>query len=395
MTEPSEGYEILLDALLDEEDPTPDEKPECLCSLSRVRHGGRPIVVLPIDLGDADLDPGDEVIYRRGGETQTGTLLDPPRLDRAPSSAAAVTGSRQSEVARTAERIAKREAEAFERCREIITNLRLQMRLVHCDVSAQQNKVTFFFSAEHRVDFRELVRELRSRLHMRVELRQIGVRETARESGGIGPCGRELCCGTFLCGFAPVSIKQARVQGLSPNPQKLAGACGRIRCCVAFEADQYAEAREGLPKEGKKIETPAGPGVVKELDILHGRVKVKIADGRWRTFDADEVWRPGDPRPAPKVPEPEARPEIPPDVAPAADRPEPRAGGEAGPAGEKRRSGRRRRRRKKAGEQQQQQQSQRREAGEQKAARDKQPRSQGGGSRRRRGRRRSSDKPRE
>jgi len=146
-----------------------------------------------------------------------------------------------------------------------------------------------YFVSEERVDFRDLVKELSTQLGARVELRQVGARDEAKMVGGIGSCGRELCCSTFLPSFAPVSIKMAKDQNLVLNPTKVAGQCGRLKCCLVFENDQYVELRKGLPKVGKRVRTPGGDGRVVELDVLRQRVRIQFEDGPSEVFPANVV----------------------------------------------------------------------------------------------------------
>jgi cell fate regulator YaaT (PSP1 superfamily) len=147
------------------------------------------------------------------------------------------------------------------------------------------------------VDFRELVRDLATRLRARIELRQVGVRDEAKLVGGIGSCGRELCCTTFLPRFEPISIRMAKHQNLALNPAKVSGQCGRLKCCLIYEDAQYVEAAKSLPKLGKQVETPEGIGRVQDLDILRGRVRVHFPDRPPVTFPAADVRRIGPPGP--------------------------------------------------------------------------------------------------
>mgnify|MGYP000599638363 FL=1 len=150
------------------------------------------------------------------------------------------------------------------------------MRLVNCEYTLDKSKVIFNFTADDRIDFRKLVKVLAQNLKTRIELRQIGVRDEAKLLGGIGPCGRSLCCSTFLGDFEPVSIKMAKDQNLSLNPTKISGACGRLMCCLKYENDYYEEARTQLPDVGDMIETPDGHGIVIGLNILDISMQVKI-----------------------------------------------------------------------------------------------------------------------
>ncbi|MCI2772498.1 stage 0 sporulation family protein [Staphylococcus warneri] len=161
-------------------------------------------------------------------------------------------------------------------CKEVVAQQELDMRLVNCEYTLDKSKVIFNFTADDRIDFRKLVKVLAQNLKKRIELRQIGVRDEAKLLGGIGPCGRSLCCSTFLGDFEPVSIKMAKDQNLSLNPAKISGACGRLMCCLKYENDYYEEARAQLPDVGDSIETPDGNGQVVGLNILDISMQVKI-----------------------------------------------------------------------------------------------------------------------
>ncbi len=171
----------------------------------------------------------------------------------------------------------ERDAEqALELCKKVVKNQNLDMRLVNCEYTLDKSKVIFNFTADDRIDFRKLVKVLAQNLKTRIELRQIGVRDEAKLLGGIGPCGRSLCCSTFLGDFEPVSIKMAKDQNLSLNPTKISGACGRLMCCLKYENDHYEEARAQLPDVGAAVQTPDGSGKVIGLNILDISMQVKI-----------------------------------------------------------------------------------------------------------------------
>ncbi|BBD90973.1 stage 0 sporulation family protein [Staphylococcus caprae] len=171
----------------------------------------------------------------------------------------------------------ERDAEqALELCKKVVKNQNLDMRLVNCEYTLDKSKVIFNFTADDRIDFRKLVKVLAQNLKTRIELRQIGVRDEAKLLGGIGPCGRSLCCSTFLGDFEPVSIKMAKDQNLSLNPTKISGACGRLMCCLKYENDHYEEARAQLPDVGASVQTPDGSGKVIGLNILDISMQVKI-----------------------------------------------------------------------------------------------------------------------
>ena len=172
----------------------------------------------------------------------------------------------------------KREKEAFGICEKKIAAHGLEMKLVNVECSFEGNKIIFFFTAEGRVDFRELVRDLASVFRARIELRQIGVRDEAKMLGGLGICGRPLCCGQFLQEFIPVSIKMAKTQNLSLNPTKISGTCGRLMCCLKYEQGAYEDAVKRCPKQESFVECPDGAGTVSAVNVLKEQVKVRLED---------------------------------------------------------------------------------------------------------------------
>ena len=177
---------------------------------------------------------------------------------------------------RTVEQNKKRESEAFDICEKKIAAHGLEMKLVNVSASFDGNKIVFYFTADGRVDFRELVRDLAGVFRARIELRQIGVRDEAKMIGGLGICGRPFCCSQFLDGFLPVSIKMAKTQNLSLNPTKISGTCGRLMCCLKYEQNVYEDAAKRMPKAESFVQTPDGPGNVKSVDLLRETVKVSL-----------------------------------------------------------------------------------------------------------------------
>ncbi|WP_346846915.1 MULTISPECIES: stage 0 sporulation family protein [unclassified Clostridium] len=170
----------------------------------------------------------------------------------------------------------EKEEEAFKICLEKIKAHDLTMKLIDVEYTFDNNKVIFYFTADGRVDFRELVKDLASIFRTRIELRQIGVRDEAKMTGGLGPCGRSLCCSTFLGEFAPVSIKMAKEQNLSLNPTKISGICGRLMCCLNYEQETYEGIRKRLPKVGSIVDTCYGKGEVVSNSVVKEAVKVKV-----------------------------------------------------------------------------------------------------------------------
>ena len=180
--------------------------------------------------------------------------------------------------------------EAYDVCGEKVSIHQLDMKLVDVEYTFDRNKIIFYFTADGRVDFRELVKDLAAIFRTRIELRQIGVRDEAKMLGGIGPCGRMLCCSTFLGDFEPVSIKMAKDQSLSLNPTKISGLCGRLMCCLKYENDEYEASKKLLPDIGKWVDTPLGSGKVVGLNILERLLQVDIPkQERVLEFTLDEI----------------------------------------------------------------------------------------------------------
>ena len=189
------------------------------------------------------------------------------------------------------ERMTERESDALSFAKLRANKLNLDLKFVSAKLAHDGKFATFYFAAPERVDFRTLVKDLAKRFSMRVEMRQVGVRDAARQVGGIGLCGRKLCCATHLPSFKPISIRLAKDQGLALNQQKLSGACGRLRCCLQYEHEVYSKALKSMPKLHKKVKTPKGIGKVRDLNILNGRVSVVFDDGEHAVYQADEVER--------------------------------------------------------------------------------------------------------
>ncbi len=197
-----------------------------------------------------------------------------------------------AEDIRHAAELATREKEALALCAERIAAHKLEMNLIGAECAFDNSKILFYFTAEGRVDFRNLVKDLAGLFHARIELRQVGVRDEAKMLGGLGICGRPLCCAQFLSDFQPVSIKMAKEQGLSLNPTKISGSCGRLMCCLKYEQDVYSSLLKITPKQGALVNTPEGRGTVVEVDLLAGNLKVRLEkspDSPPMTFTRDDV----------------------------------------------------------------------------------------------------------
>ena len=214
------------------------------------------------------------------------------------------------------------EKEAYAICQKKIAEHKLDMKLVSVEYTFDNSKILFYFTANGRVDFRSLVKDLAAVFKTRIELRQIGVRDEAKMLGGLGPCGRPICCGAFLGDFQPVSIKMAKEQNLSLNPTKISGVCGRLMCCLKYEQENYEQTRKRMPKVGKEVITPDGPGVVWDLNIIKETVRVRIQKGdssELKDYPVADVQRPGQPAP---VKEEAASPEAPAHIETPAETPE-------------------------------------------------------------------------
>jgi cell fate regulator YaaT (PSP1 superfamily) len=252
--------------------------------------------VLACDAGELELRAGDRVVVDDGRETEVGTVA--VASSRRPKPEGPLPRILRRADERDLDRLrvaAERAAEAKAFARERAAAQKLGIKIFR--VEFQRNgKALFYFASETRVDFRDLVKDLAARYHTRIELRQVGVRDEAKMVGGIGSCGRELCCSTFLPKFAPVSIKMAKHQNLAMAPTKVSGQCGRLKCCLVYEDATYLEAAEKLPKIGKRVGTPDGVGRVGDLDVLRGRVRVYFDGAPPKTFTADEL------HPAPNPP---------------------------------------------------------------------------------------------
>ncbi len=172
----------------------------------------------------------------------------------------------------------ERKAEAMQTTQEKIEKHNLDMKLIDCEFAFDGSKVVFYYSSPSRVDFRELVKELSSAFRMRIELRQIGIRDEIKMIGGLAPCGRECCCSSCMPEFKKVTIKMAKTQGLSLNPGKISGLCGRLMCCLAYENDYYAEAGKQVPRLGSEVGTPDGVGTVVNINMLKMQIRVRIED---------------------------------------------------------------------------------------------------------------------
>ncbi|HET6148869.1 MAG TPA: regulatory iron-sulfur-containing complex subunit RicT [Polyangia bacterium] len=241
-----------------------------------------------VDAGPLALRRGQQVMIQGEHGPEIGTVAVPSALRPAAGRLPRVVRIADQRDLERLDANRRRATEALAFGRERVRARKLPVKMFRAELHPN-GKATFYFASENRIDFRELVRDLSNELRLRVELRQVGVRDEAKMVGGIGSCGRELCCTTFLPRFAPVSIKMAKHQNLVLNPTKVSGQCGRLKCCLVYEEANYVEASKLLPKVGKRVSTPEGEGRVGDLDVLHGRVRVYFQDQPPQVFSADQV----------------------------------------------------------------------------------------------------------
>ena len=269
-------------------------------------------VIAEYDCQDLLLAHGDQIIVETGRGLALGQVVLPTtrrrqKNDRLPRVIRKATHNDM----RQRERNLVKERAALVLCQDAIATARLDMKLIRVDYLHGGNKAIFFFASEGRVDFRELVRDLARRLHIRVEMRQIGVRDAARMLGGIGTCGQQLCCNRYIREFQTVSIRMAKDQDLVLNPEKVSGLCGRLMCCLAHEDQVYREAARIMPRVGRRVMTPNGEGRVKDRDVLKRVVRVQLADEAGLVeFPIDKISPVGVPEKAAEH-QPEAPEEIP------------------------------------------------------------------------------------
>ena len=231
------------------------------------------------DPGELELNVGDNVIVETIRGVEFGTVAFDTKVvpdDELISPLKPVIRvADEADKAKHIENQKKRD-KALAICEEKVAKRGLDMKLVDVEYTFDNSKVIFYFTADGRVDFRELVKDLAAVFKTRIELRQIGVRDEMKLMGGIGPCGRELCCNSWMGDFEPVSIKMAKVQNLSLNPIKISGTCGRLMCCLQFENSVYAELRKGMPDVGERIKTRDGEALVCDVNILEDKIKTRL-----------------------------------------------------------------------------------------------------------------------
>lgn len=255
----------------------------------------RPGKIYFFDPGDLKINKNDSVIVETAMGEDLGYVVVPNREieeSKLNNPLKKVMRVATQEDLNLLKKYKSKESEALKICKEKIKKYKLDMHLIDVEYKFDGSKVLFYFTADGRVDFRDLVKDLASIFKTRIELRQIGVRDEVKRIGGNGVCGRELCCCSFLDNFETVSIKMAKEQNIALNPSKISGSCGRLMCCLKYEQEVYSEKISRLPKVGAIVKTPAGEGSVEAVEILKEIVKVKIKDGEdfcYKKFDAKDI----------------------------------------------------------------------------------------------------------
>lgn len=255
----------------------------------RYKRAGR---IYYFDPAGIDLAVGDYVVVETSRGLELGQVVIAPTQVLASEIVKplrSVVRKATEEDRERARKLEAKEAEALAECGQLVEKLELPMKLITAQYNLDDSRLTIYFSAEGRVDFRELVRQLSGRFKIRVELRQVGPRDEAKLMGGFGRCGRPLCCGTFLSEFEPVSIKMAKEQDLPLNPAKISGVCGRLLCCLGYEYRQYRSMKEKLPREGQQVATPMGRATVVGGNPLEETVLVELEGGASAEIALSEI----------------------------------------------------------------------------------------------------------
>jgi len=245
----------------------------------RFKRAGRVYYFAPAGI---DLEVDDYVVVNTGRGLELGRVVIAPKqvlAEEVTKPLKSVVRKATDDDIQRAQEFEEKEREALVECAKLIAKLKLPMKLLSAEYNLDGTRLTFFFSAAGRVDFRELVRQLNSRFEVQVELRQVGPRDETKLMGGFGRCGRPLCCMSFLTEFAPVSIKMAKEQALPLNPMKISGTCGRLLCCLGYENELYRAMKEKLPKEGQKVSTSAGVAKVVGSNPMKETVLVEVEGG--------------------------------------------------------------------------------------------------------------------
>ena len=275
---------------LKEDSTLPKTNPKIPSFLIGVRIEGSPKSTLH-DPGKQNFRVGTQVIVESANGARTGIIASNkiPNIRKVEDKIPRILRTFNQNDLQAQKRKKQTEQRAKELCQQIINKLKIKMNLSRVNHISQEKKIVFFFTAEGRVDFRQLIKELVSNLKQRIEMKQMGVRDEARAIKGYGVCGETLCCSTFLEEFTPVTIRMAKDQGLALNPSKISGACGRLMCCLQYEHQTYKELSQSMPKLGRNIQTPRGLGKVIQSNILKQTVLVRLEDESILTYSIEEL----------------------------------------------------------------------------------------------------------
>ena len=275
---------------LQENSILPKKNPKTPSFLIGVRIEGAPKSRL-YDPGKQNFRVGTQVVVESDNGAQTGIIASNkiPNITNTENKVPRILRTFNKNDLQTQTRKKQTEQRAKELCQQIINKLKIKMNLSRVNHILQEKKIVFFFTAEGRVDFRQLIKELVSNLRQRIEMKQMGVRDEARAIKGYGVCGETLCCSTFLKEFTPVTIRMAKDQGLALNPSKISGACGRLMCCLQYEHQTYKELSQSMPKLGKNVQTPGGLGKVIQNNIIKQTVLVRLEDESILTYSIEEL----------------------------------------------------------------------------------------------------------
>ena len=275
---------------LQENSILPKKNPKTPSFLIGVRIEGAPKSRL-YDPGKQNFRVGTQVVVQSDNGAQTGIIASNkiPNITNTENKVPRILRTFNKNDLQTQTRKKQTEQRAKELCQQIINKLKIKMNLSRVNHILQEKKIVFFFTAEGRVDFRQLIKELVSNLKQRIEMKQMGVRDEARAIKGYGVCGETLCCSTFLKEFTPVTIRMAKDQGLALNPSKISGACGRLMCCLQYEHQTYKELSQSMPKLGENVQTPGGLGKVIQNNIIKQTVLVRLEDESILTYSIEEL----------------------------------------------------------------------------------------------------------
>ena len=275
---------------LKENSTLPKKHPKIPSFLIGVRIEGAPKSRL-YDPGKQNFRVGTQVVVESDNGAQTGIIASNkiPNIRKAEDKIPRILRTFNENDLQAQTRKKQIEQHAKELCQQIINKLKIKMNLSRVTHIPQEKKIVFFFTAEGRVDFRQLIRELVSNLKQRIEIKQTGVRDEARAIKGYGVCGETLCCSTFLKEFTPVTIRMAKDQGLALNPSKISGACGRLMCCLQYEHQTYKELSQSMPKLWRNVQTPGGLGKVMQNNIIKQTVLVRLEDESMLTYSIEEL----------------------------------------------------------------------------------------------------------